>query len=145
MKIKRKRNRDWTIFFKKEKPTNIWIVPSWTHVDSDYLKIVLKYFNKNKIVKSNLQNCLFLKGRPWLWSAVDRMVESPRVHFLWRYRYQSFSFCNKYEMALTRPGTILDLRPDLNQKCSPKVYPRIKLTDQRSVQFNTRCNCVKEK
>ena len=122
MKIKRKRNRDWTIFFKKEKPTNIWIVPSWTHVE---------------IVKSNLQNCLFLKGRPWLWSAVDRMVESPRVHFLWRYRYQSFSFCNKYEMALTRPGTILDLRPDLNQKCSPKVYPRIKLTDQRSVQFNT--------
>ena len=49
MKIKRKRDRDWPIFYKKEKPTTNWIVPTWTKVDSDYLKIVLKYFNKTKL------------------------------------------------------------------------------------------------
>ena len=28
----------------------------------------------------------------------------------------------------TRPGLVLGLRPDLNQKCTPEVYPRSKLT-----------------
>ena len=38
----------------------------------------------------------------------------------------------------TRPGPVLGLRPDLNQKCGTKVHPISKLTGSRTTQVITR-------